>query len=129
LILRVYSAIFELILSGFLFVLGFLSLIMGTSDLKMKMLPWFSGPNLRTWIILLGFVGIICSLLALMGKARFLLVLWSIFVFVTMIYGFFVGPYVFRGASEAQSAAWLCFGALGAVFGAWWGWTKPPARY
>jgi len=39
------------------------------------------------------------------------------FAFIVMVHGFFIGPHVFRGASEAQGAGWLCFGAGGAIFG------------
>lgn len=128
LILRVYSAVFHLILGGFLLLLGAFCLVTGARDLHMTMLPWFKGPNIMVWVLALGLAAVLCAALALLGKARVLLFAWTIIAFIVMVHGFFIGPHVFRGASEAQGAGWLCFGAFGAIFGALWGWKKPPER-
>lgn len=129
LILRVYSAVYHLILSGFLLLLGVFCFVTGTRDLNMTMLPLFNGPRIVIWVQCLGLLGVLAAVLALLGKARWLLFAWSIFAFLVMVHGFFIGPHVFRGAGEAQGVAWLCLGAFGAIFGALWGWKKPGTRY
>ena len=123
-LLRVYSALFHLVLSLFLFGIGVFGLVTGTGSLKMAMLPWFNGPNLRAWLVGLGLVGALSALLALRGKARGLLLIWSAFALVVVVYGFFVAPYAFRSRGDAANAGWLCLAAVIALAGAWMGWRK-----
>ena len=115
-LLRVYSYLFHLALSLFLAGIAIVSLASRPHTLKLGMLPW-EGPSLSWWVLGLGIVGLICIFLAVTGMARFLFPLWTLFVFIMMVRGFFLSPFVFRGSAQFRGAIWLTTGALVALLG------------
>lgn len=111
-LLRTFSYLFELILSLFLIGISFVAL---TADkpLKLDMLPW-EGMRLNQWVLGLGIIGVLLVFLAALGPLRYLFPLWTLFVFIMMLRGFFLTSYHFANDEQFRGAAWLTFGAFGA---------------
>jgi hypothetical protein len=110
-LLRIFAYLYHLILSLFLLGLGIVVWSGGENNLKLGMLPW-EGAALTKAIVILGAVGLLCVLSAILGKFRWLLVLWSLFVLVMMFRGFFLSSYSFPGEGQFKFAVWLTAGAL-----------------
>ena len=110
-LLRVGAYLYHLLLSLFLLGLGIFVSSGGQNNLTLGMLPW-EGPALTQAILILGAVGTICVLLVMAGKLRWLFVLWTLFVLVMMIRGFFLSSYSFADAGQFKFDVWLTVGAL-----------------
>jgi hypothetical protein len=80
------------------------------------MLPW-RGDALTYWLLGSSLFGLLSLALAVLGKTRWLFVLWTFAALILMARGFFLTNYHFAGAASARSAAWLTVGALGAAIG------------
>ncbi|MBI3280581.1 MAG: hypothetical protein HYZ57_12145 [Acidobacteria bacterium] len=108
-ILRVYSYLYHLALSLFLLGISIVALSTDTT-LHLRMLP-ASG---RQEILLLwgGLIGLVTIMLAITGWFRPVFPLWTLAVFVLMLYRYFYKPYVFSGRDEFNFALWLSAGAL-----------------
>jgi hypothetical protein len=117
-LLRIYSYLYELILSLFVLGLGLVAILSRGSGLHLGMLPW-TGHRLTHWLLLSGTAGLLSLSLALAGKLRFLFLLFSLAVFGLMVRGYFLGAYAFSGQDEFRMAIWMTLGALVAIFGAW----------
>ena len=117
-LLRLWSYVSHLVLSLFLLLLA---LISATSHqrLKLGMLP-FSDDRMLIGLVTLGVAGLICTLLAMTGRFRYLFPLWAAVVLVLMVKGFILSPYTFPNADAFRVALWLIFGALCAFLGALW---------
>jgi hypothetical protein len=115
--LRVYSWIFETIIS-LIAIAAAVAEIAFAGDVHLGWLPW-EGNTLLAWLIVGGLLGLLFVILAIRGKMRVLLFLFSIGVFVLLVKGLFMGPYAFDGPGPAQRAALLVAGALLAIVGAW----------
>jgi len=116
-LLRAYSFLFLLPITLFFLAIGSFSVIEGTYDLNLDMLPW-SGPSLTYWILGLSLFGLLSMVLALRKSARLLFVLFALAVFVLAMYATFLSPHRFDGFGAFQWALAFCAGALGAFFGA-----------
>lgn len=117
-VLRVYSYIFEFVLCLLAIAVSGLTLLGGNETLLLGWLPW-SGQKLLTWLLALGFFGLLCVLLAAFGKLRFLLFLFSLAVFVILARGLFFSSYAFPEPGALKRALMLVAGALLAAIGAW----------
>lgn len=117
-LLRFFSYLFSLLFGGFIAGIALVLLISGAKNYKFDMVPWVKGENVLQVLLGLGLMGVIAALLAIAGKWRPLLVVFTLAAFVLLVYGFFVSPvYRFYGAEQAKSVAWLSLAALGAVVG------------
>lgn len=114
-LLRVYAYAFHLVLALFLIGIGVAALTAGTT-LTLGMLPW-EGVALTRMVVALGALGILCVALAVTGALRWLFPLWTLFVLIMMLRGFFLSTYSFSSASEVKSAVWMTVGALFAFAG------------
>jgi hypothetical protein len=114
-LLLVFAWVFELALSLFLIGLGMVAWASGPTDLNLGMLPW-EGAALRRMLLILGIVGLACTLLA-GSRLRWTFPLWCLFVLILMIRGFFLSSYSFAGANQFQFAVGLSAGALVAFLG------------
>jgi hypothetical protein len=108
-----YHTLLALLVVGIACVL----LISGGSNVQFRMLPMFSSAYALYWVLGLGLFGLLSVGLAVTGKLRALLALHSLIALVVLIWGYFLGPYNFAGPGEAQTALYLCLGALLALFG------------
>jgi hypothetical protein len=117
-VLRVYSFVFHLTLASFLLGASAIAYHAG-APLSLTMLPFADEYALRD-SVLFGVFGVVCTLLALSPRFKFVFAIWTAVVLFSMR-GFFSGPYSLYGTPEMKGAAWLTFGALGAFFGACWG--------
>ena len=110
-LLRIFAYLYHLLLSLFLLGLGIAVWSGGENNLKLGMLPW-DGATLTKAIVILGAVGLLCVLLAVFGKLRWLFVLWTLFALGLMFRGFFVTSYSFPDEGQFKFAVWLTSGAL-----------------
>jgi hypothetical protein len=110
-LLRIGAYLFHLLLALFLIGLGIAAASNGPANLKLDMLPW-QGVTLAHVVLILGFLGIVCVLAAMMGKFRWLFPLWALFVLVMMFRGFFLSGYSFADKGQFHFAVWLTSGAF-----------------
>jgi hypothetical protein len=111
-LLRVFCYLFHTILSLAILALGGVAILSDSQHMKVQTLPW-EGTELNHWLIGLGIVGLISVYLAVTGKLRFLLPLWSIYVLGMLVKGVFLTPSVsFDGQSDFHNWLWL-LGAAG----------------
>ncbi len=116
-LLRIYSYLYHLALAFFLFGLSLVAIASQSHSLNLGMLPW-KGSELTYWLFGAGLLGIVSVLLAMVGKLRFLFLLYAIAVFGIMFRGYFVSGYSFGDKDAFRMAIWLTAGALLAIFGA-----------
>jgi hypothetical protein len=116
-LLRVFCYIFHTILSLAFLGLGGVAVMSDVHDMKLETLPW-QGTELNHWLIGLGIAGLLSVLLAITGKVRFLLPLWSIFVLGLLLKGVFLTPGVtFSGRDDFRDWLWLIGAAALALLG------------
>ncbi|MBI4892073.1 MAG: hypothetical protein HY821_15715 [Acidobacteria bacterium] len=117
-LLRFFSYLFSLLLGLFLAGVSFVLLIGGTSNYKFDMVPWIKGENALYFLLVFGLLGVISALLAVLGKVKPLLVVFTLVTVCLFIYGFFISPvFRFDGEAQAKNVAWLAFAAVGAFLG------------
>ena len=105
------SYLFHFLLALLLLGIAGLALASGPPDLHLEMLPW-SGPTLA-YVLLAGSLFALLSIaLAIMGRLRFLFLLWSLAVAVLLTKGYIFSGYRF-GAGELGRAAYLARDAQG----------------
>lgn len=119
-LLRFFSYLFSLLLGLFLSGVSLVLMIGGTSNFKFDMLPWFKGPAALYTLLGLGILGIAAAVLAILGKVKPLLVVFTLISFVLLVYGFFISPLYrfYGGADQAKSVLWISIAALCALIGA-----------
>ena len=128
-LLRLWSCAFAILLGLFLTALAVLVLATNIRNLDMSMLPWWKGGTLTAWLAFLGIAGILSGGLALLGKLKPLLVLYTLAAFVMIVYGFFINmAFRFDSKAGAISVAWLALGALLAFIGSLTQYRKPDRR-
>ena len=116
-LLRVFCYLFHTMISVALLALGVVGVAADAQHMKVQMLPW-QGRELSHWLIGLGLVGLLSVLLAVTGKLRFLLPLWSVYVLGLLVKGVFLTPAVsFDGPSDFHNWLWLIGGAVLAMIG------------
>ncbi|HSM79110.1 MAG TPA: hypothetical protein VLT57_15840 [Bryobacteraceae bacterium] len=127
-LLRLYSCLFHFVLGLFLFAIGVVTISGGADNLKLDMLPW-TGSTLTMAVVVSGLLGMLISVLALLGRLKFLFPLWAAFVVVMMFRGFLFSPYAFGGADGFHDAIWLTVGALLAFACSWAVFRKPKPAF
>jgi hypothetical protein len=116
-LLRVFCYLFHTVLSFALLALGSVAILSGGQNIRLETLPW-QGVDLSHWLIGLGIAGLLSVLLALTGKLRILLPLWSIFVLAMLVKGVFLSSTVsFDGPSDFHNWLLLVGGAVLALIG------------
>ena len=116
-LLRVFCYLFHTILSVALLALGGVAVLSGAEHMKVQTLPW-EGAELNHWLIGLGIAGLASVFLAVTGRLRFLLILWSIYVLVMLVKGVFLTSSVsFEGPNDFHNWLLLTGGAVLAMLG------------
>lgn len=116
-VLRGYSYVFEGILSLMAIGVGTLAAFSGNAVLHIAWLP-FDDHKMLAWVLGLGITGLLCLLLALLGRLRILLFLFALATTAILIKGLFLGSYTFAGPADAKNAGYLIAGAVVALVGA-----------
>jgi hypothetical protein len=118
LVLRYWSCLFALLLGLFATAVAALLLATHANNVELGMLPWWQGAGALVPLLILGLLGILAGALALLQKARPLLVLYTIVALGMIVYGYFISmAYHFDGAPGFFNALWLALGALLAALG------------
>ena len=116
-LLRAFAYIFHTVLSLALIAIGGIALLSGPGTLRIEILPW-QGSQLATWMVCLGFIGLLSVAMGLLGRFRYVFTLWTVAVLLMLIRGvFFESGVSFSGSDAFQSALWIIAGALVAVIG------------
>jgi hypothetical protein len=110
-----YSYAFEFLLSLLALILGIIGAVYG-HNLSLEILPW-SGASLTHWLTGLGLIGLLCTILAMAGRLRFLFPLWALFVVVMLFRGYTFGSYSFSGSEGFKQALLFFSGAILAFLG------------
>ena len=125
-LLRFVSYVFHGLLCLGLLALSVLLLASGADMVQLHMLPW-TAPTV-VYVLLGGSIlGFVILALALRGKLRFLFFLWSLFVVVMIVRGYYLSGYRF-GPAEPTGVLYLFIGSLIALIGSWFVMTKRTAR-
>jgi hypothetical protein len=117
-LLRIYSYLYHVALALLLLGIAVVAIASSSHSLQLGMLPW-KGRDLTYCLLGVALAGLLSILLALMGKLRFLFLLYAVAIFGMMLRGYFLGGYAFSGKDEFRFAIYLTIGALLAIFGAW----------
>jgi len=116
-LLRVFCYLFHTTISVALLALGMVGVASDAQHMKVQTLPW-QGTELAHWLIGLGVAGLLSVLLAVTGRLRFLLPLWSIYVLGMLIRGVFMTSTVsFEGREDFHNWLLLICGAVLALVG------------
>jgi hypothetical protein len=116
-LLRVFCYLFHTMISAALLALGVVGVASGAEHMKVQMLPW-QGAELAHWLIGLGVAGLLSVFLAVTGRLRFLLPLWSVYVLGMLIKGVFLTSTVsFEGREDFHNWLLLICGAVLALIG------------
>jgi hypothetical protein len=116
-LLRIFCYLFHTMISVALLALGAVGVVSDAQHMKVQMLPW-QGTELAHWLIGLGLVGLLSVLLAVMGRLRVLLPLWSVYVLGMLIKGVFLSSTVsFEGREDFHNWLLLICGAVLALIG------------
>jgi hypothetical protein len=118
-VLRIYSVIFHLVLSSFLLALPAVCFVQH-KPFNLDLLP-FDYPDMTRGAVIIGGVGLACTLLSLTRPFKFVFVIWTFAAVYLMLKWFFLSPDSSIPITEQHGAALLTFGAIGAFFGAAWG--------
>lgn len=124
-LLRAFGYLFHAVLALFLLGLAVVTLATGFPILTLGMLPW-GGNALVYWLLGLSLFALLSIALAVLGKTRWLFVLWSFAALLLMVRGFFLTNYHFSGPAAARTGVWLTFGALLAFLGGLMDTGEPP---
>ena len=116
LLLRFYSYLFHLAVSGFLLGLGVVSAATST-DLHLEAIG-LSPQKALGGVFILGIAGLLCTVLAFTGILRILFPIWAAFVVGLLIKGFFLSAVTFAGPDSFRWAILLTLGSIVAFFGA-----------
>jgi hypothetical protein len=116
-VLRVYSWIFQAVLSLMAIAVAVVAYVTGVGALD---IPWivFHVPQ-NNWLISLGLIGLFCVVLAAKGTLRILLFLFAIHSLYMLVKGLFMSGYSFAGPNDFRNAVILTVAAFLSVIGAW----------
>jgi hypothetical protein len=118
-LLRFFGYLYHGILGLFLLAVSGVTLISGTNNLQLGMLPW-QGSTLTLMVFFGALIGLLSVLLAMMGKIRPLFFVWALLVLVLMVKGYVLSSYHFS-PGEGKTVLYLGIGALISVLGAFFG--------
>jgi hypothetical protein len=114
---QIFSYLFHLALSLFVGGMAAVGCLSGSSNFALGMIPWWSGQTLVRWLLGAALVGLLLTILAVLGRLRALFGLWTLIVLCVVVYGFFLSNYTYPGPDEFKSALWLAGGAALACLG------------
>ena len=116
-LLHSYAYLFHLILAIFLFGVALVGWLSGTGTFDLGMIPWASGTRLIYFLLAVTPIGILSVFLAYSGRLRTLFAVWTLFVLVTAVWGFFLSSYSFYGMEDFQTVLWFVAAVLVAALG------------
>jgi hypothetical protein len=118
-LLRVYSWIFETILCAMALAVAGAVVVSGAQTIDIGWLPWMR-ERLMLIMLLLGIAGLLAVALAIAGRLRILLFVFSLYTCYLIVSGLFLNQgYRFHGPEDARNAVFAAVGSALAVVGAW----------
>ena len=113
-VLRVYSYIFEAILSLMALAMSAVIVASPHQTIRIGWLPW-TPETLGAWLADTGLLGLL--FVAMARKIPVLVSLFALAALVLLVRGLFLSSYSFEGVTELQNACYLAAGALLAFVG------------
>jgi hypothetical protein len=118
-LLRVYSWMFETILCLMALAVAGAVVVSGAQTIDIGWLPWMH-ERLMLIMLLVGIAGLLAVGLAIAGRLRILLFLFSLYTCYLIVSGLFLNQaYSFHGPDDARNGVFLAVGSALAVVGAW----------
>jgi hypothetical protein len=116
-LLRVYSWIFQAVLSLAAIAVATAVYVTSSGDLDIPWIPLHTPQN--NMLLALGFAGLLFVILAVKGTLRILLFLFAIHTLYMLGKGLFMSGYSFAGPNDFRNAVILTAGAFLSMIGAW----------
>lgn len=117
-LLHAFSYLFHFVLAVFLLGIAVVARGSHSASFDLPMIPWVSGAGQVPFLLIAAPIGIAVVLLAVRGRARALFTIYALFVWITALWGFFLGPYNFGGWDGFHTAVCFTLGATVAAIGA-----------
>jgi hypothetical protein len=116
-LLRLFEYLFSGVLCLGLIGLGAVVLLSDSNNFTLAMIPWWTGRELARNLLLAGIAGLVITVLAVKGRLKFLMVLWTAAVVGTMIYGFFLSSYKYDDYDHFRTSLLMTGAAFAAFLG------------
>ena len=126
-LLRLYSYVFQFLVSLILLALGIVASLSDNTALEISLMPW-SGKELRMYLLILGALGVLATVLAFKGSLRLLFVMWTLGTTILLARGIFISGHQFAGEDDFKWTLLLLAGFIGTVPGAWRRFKRPAGR-
>jgi hypothetical protein len=114
-LLRTFGYLFSGALCLGMVALSLVVLLSGSNNFTLDMIPWWTGPELAKWMLCAGIVGLLIIALSLRGRMSGLMVLWTLAVFGTLVYGFYLSNYKYDDWDHFRTSLNITAGALVAL--------------
>lgn len=93
-------------------------LMSGSNNFTLDLIPWWTGRELAKWLLGAGLAGLAITWMVFKGRMPALMVLWTLGVFGTLVYGFYLSNYKYDDWAHFRSSLNVTGGALAACIGA-----------
>jgi hypothetical protein len=101
-----------------LIALSLVVLLSGSNNFTFDVIPWWTGRELAKWLLGAGVVGLAITVAAVRGRMTVPMALWTMAVFGTLVYGFYVTGYKYDDWDHFRTSLLITGGALVAFAGA-----------
>ena len=114
-LLRAFGYLFSGALCLGMAALSLVVLLSGSNNFTLDMIPWWTGRELAKWMLCAGLVGLLIIALSLRGRMSALMVPWTLAVFGTLVYGFYLSSYKYDDWDHFRTSLNITAGALVAL--------------
>ena len=114
-LLRAFGYLFSAALCLGMIALSLVVLLSGSNNFTLDMIPWWTGRELAKWMLGAGIVGLLITALTVRGRMSALMVLWTLTVFGTLVYGFYLSSYKYDDWDHFRTSLNITAGALVAL--------------
>lgn len=93
-------------------------LMSGSNNFTLDLIPWWTGRELAKWLLGAGLAGLAITWMVFKGRMPALMVLWTLGVFGTLVYGFYLSNYKYDDWEHFRTSLNVTGAALAAFIGA-----------
>ncbi len=112
--MRAYAYAYHFLTALFLLGIAVVTYLGGKHTIDTGGMTDMTGEPLTRALLGIGLGGIVCVILAILGRFRWLFTIYAACAMVTMFRWFFLSSYRFENADAFQGAIWLFVGSVGA---------------
>ena len=117
-ILRAFAYLFSGALCLAMIALSLAVLMSGSNNFTLDLIPWWTGRELAKWLLGAGLAGLAITWMVFKGRMPALMVLWTLGVFGTLVYGFYLSNYKYDDWEHFRTSLNVTGAALAAFIGA-----------